>query len=48
MAEQEMAVEMRNISKYFNGICALHDVNLQIKRGLSMPCLARMGRENPP
>ena len=33
MAEQEMAVEMRNISKYFNGICALHDVNLQIKKG---------------
>ena len=43
MAEQEMAVEMRNISKYFNGICALHDVNLQIKKGTIHALLGENG-----
>lgn len=32
MAEQELAVQMVNISKYFGGICAVHNANLTVKK----------------
>lgn len=46
MAEQELAVQMVNISKYFGGICAVHNANLTVKKEQSMHFWEKMALEN--
>ena len=43
MAEQELAVQMVNISKYFGGICAVHNANLTVKKGTIHALLGENG-----
>lgn len=43
MAEQELAVQMKDVSKYFSGICAVHNANLQIKKGTIHALLGENG-----
>jgi len=33
MYQNELAIEIRNVTKYFDGICALNNVNLVVKKG---------------
>lgn len=43
MDKQEIAVKMLDVSKYFNGICALNKVNLEIQRGTIHALLGENG-----
>ena len=43
MAGQEIAVQMMNISKYFGGICAVHNANLAVKKGTIHALLGENG-----
>lgn len=43
MAGQEIAVQMMNISKYFGGICAVHNANLTVKKGTIHALLGENG-----
>lgn len=43
MAGQEIAVQMTNISKYFGGICAVHNANLTVKKGTIHALLGENG-----
>lgn len=43
MAEQGIAVQMVNISKYFGGICAVHNANLTVKQGTIHALLGENG-----
>lgn len=43
MAEQELAVQMKQVSKYFSGICAVHRADLRVKRGTIHALLGENG-----